>query len=723
VVTLPRGTAFLSGAFDKEAPQVFELDADTKVHPFNNQFALKQPRPATLGDSSKPYKEDYLLLKPATVDMNAGDLVLVEVETSSGSNQVHTVKSVSDIDAADGETYTKVEFQSSLDLPSKITTDQLKLWVPKQIASHWTLKTVPPPETQSTDSPKGSGKPPKEIWYGGSSPVGGFANSNISLVNPALLLQESGNKLNLDGLYRQIKPGQFVMVAKGKEYRWFKVQQTKEITLYVATGAEIPVKTAKGTVNIPVPPSPVPVTQIELDNHLNASDRIPAGGAKWTAKDAAKVLIHHGFIESGTVTVKAKTTISSSDPLEVSDNVETSKDHTPSSRFLLQDKNETGHEVTGKLDTTTGKLKLDKNVKWTSDLVAPVQLFGNVVKASRGETIMGEILGSGDASLANQAFKLQKKPLTYVASPTADNERGVRSTLEIYVDGIRWTEVESFFKAKPEAEVYIVRQNDGGDSVITFGDGRHGACLPSGANNVMANYRYGAGVSTPPAGSITQLGSPVKDIQSVHNPVTAFGGGDADKASEMQANAPRSVLTLGRAVSLQDFEALAASYPGVKAARAEWRWHGVRQRPVAQIWYVGNSGIEKTLTETLRNLADPGVVIDVDQAKPTPLRLSLQVDIDGRHDKSVVLKKVCQQLLDAETGMLAPANIGIGQPLYRSHIFAKVLAVSGALSVTDIQHDGKAFTDIAIHPGAGCYFDLQIKGGALVLNGQEDFCG
>ncbi len=33
------------------------------------------------------------------------------------------------------------------------------------------------------------------------------------------------------------------------------------------------------------------------------------------------------------------------------------------------------------------------------------------------------------------------------------------------------------------------------------------------------------------------------------------------------------------------------------------------------------------------------------------------------------------------------------------------------------------FTEIAIDPGAGYYFDLEIKDGALVLNGQENFCG
>lgn len=723
VVILPRGMGFLSGAFDNEAPQVFELDANTKVHPLNNQYELKQPRSATFDDSGAAYDKDFLLLKPATVDLKVGDLVLIELADNSGANQINTVKTINDVDGTDGNTYTKVEFITSLALPAGTKVDQLKLWVPRQTASHWTLNTVPPPETQAIDSSEGSNQILKQTLYGGPPLSAGYYASRHVMVNPTLFLQESGNKLNLDGLYRQTKPGQFIIVAKENEYRWFEVQQIKEIMLYVASGGEIPVKTAQGTVNIPVPPSPVPITQIELDRGLNASERMPAGGTDWTYKDAAKVVIHHGFVNGGTVTAEAKATLSDSDPLEVSDKLETSKDHTMSSHFLLQDRNEFGLEATGKANLSTGEIKLDKNIKWTPDLVAPLQLFGNVVKASRGETVTGEILGSGDASLDNQAFKLQKKPLTYIASSVSVNERGVRSTLDIYVDGIRWTEVENFFKAKPEAQVFIVRQNDTGDSLVTFGNGRHGARLTTGGDNVVANYRYGAGATTPPAGSITQLGSPIKEIQSVHNPVAAFGGGDADNANRLRANAPRSVLTLGRAVSLQDFEALAASYPGVTAALAEWRWHGVRQRPVAQIWYIGKPGIETTLSKTLRNLADPGVAIEVDGARPTPLQLSLHVDVDTRHDDKVVLKQVCEQLLHAEAGMLAPANIGIGQPLYRSHIFAKVLAVSGTLSVSDIQYEGKAFNDIAIHPGVGNYFDLEVEDASLVLNGEEICCG
>jgi hypothetical protein len=52
VVSLPVGTAFRSGAFDGNPPQVFELDTATTIHPLLNDWAFLPVRPATFGPSN-----------------------------------------------------------------------------------------------------------------------------------------------------------------------------------------------------------------------------------------------------------------------------------------------------------------------------------------------------------------------------------------------------------------------------------------------------------------------------------------------------------------------------------------------------------------------------------------------------------------------------------------------------------------------------------------------
>ena len=68
-----------------------------------------------------------------------------------------------------------------------------------------------------------------------------------------------------------------------------------------------------------------------------------------------------------------------------------------------------------------------------------VRVYANVARATHGET-RREVLGSGDSSMELQRFSLRQSPLTYLAAPTPS---GVQSTLEVFVNGVRWHEAET----------------------------------------------------------------------------------------------------------------------------------------------------------------------------------------------------------------------------------------------------------------------------------------
>ena len=135
-------------------------------------------------------------------------------------------------------------------------------------------------------------------------------------------------------------------------------------------------------------------------------------------------------------------------------------------------------------------------------------------------------MGDGDAAKSNQSYKLKKKPLTYLLFTDATNSWNLKSTLKIAVDGFTWQEVPDFYRTKEDDMVYIIRQDDEGESWVTFGDGIRGKRLPTGKNNVVGSYRYGAGATAPPALSIKQIIKPVKGLKSIENPCPAFGGQD-----------------------------------------------------------------------------------------------------------------------------------------------------------------------------------------------------
>lgn len=206
-----------------------------------------------------------------------------------------------------------------------------------------------------------------------------------------------------------------------------------------------------------------------------------------------------------------------------------------------------------------------------------LKIYGNVVLATHGETVVDEVLGSGDGTQANQRFKLKKPPLTYVSTASS---AGIQSTLLIYVNQVLWQQVTSLHNQDARSQCYVVQTDDQGQTEIIFGDGIQGARLPSGQENVRATYRSGIGqLGEVKAGSLILLQNRPLGIRDVTNPLPATGAADRDTAALTRKNAPRTVLTLNRVVSLRDFENFAQSFAGIGKAQATQLWTG-DMRPI-----------------------------------------------------------------------------------------------------------------------------------------------
>jgi hypothetical protein len=202
-----------------------------------------------------------------------------------------------------------------------------------------------------------------------------------------------------------------------------------------------------------------------------------------------------------------------------------------------------------------------------------VEINANVVGASHGETVAGETLGSGDGSVPHQRLGLKKPPLTYVSAPNADG--GAASTLTVRVDGVAWEEVPSLYGRGPAERVYTLRHDEDAESAVQFGDGRAGARLPTGRENVRATYRSGIGFEGEVgAGALTLLKTRPYGIRAVTNPLPAGGAEDAEALEDARTNAPVTVLTLDRIVSLRDYEDYARAFAGIGKAQATAVWTG-----------------------------------------------------------------------------------------------------------------------------------------------------
>src|SRR5262249_57573799 len=83
---------------------------------------------------------------------------------------------------------------------------------------------------------------------------------------------------------------------------------------------------------------------------------------------------------------------------------------------------------------------------------------------------------------------------------------GAGSTLGLRVNDLRWDEVPFFYGHGPTERIYTRRLSDDGTTAVQFGDGVHGARLPTGQENVRAIYRKGVGTAgNVRAGQLTTL--------------------------------------------------------------------------------------------------------------------------------------------------------------------------------------------------------------------------
>lgn len=191
----------------------------------------------------------------------------------------------------------------------------------------------------------------------------------------------------------------------------------------------------------------------------------------------------------------------------------------------------------------------------------------NVGTATGGGPVT-ELLGSGAAATDNQTFTLKQTPLTYIQAVTPT---GAASTLSVSVNGAAWQLVPTLYQQPPQAQVFTAITQSNGSTQVIFGDNVEGSTVPTGQNNIVATYRTGLGVAgNVTAGAISTLVDRPVGVSGVVNPMPATGGQNPATVADIQTAAPMSVQTLGRAVSITDYQNFAATFAGIAKASAVW---------------------------------------------------------------------------------------------------------------------------------------------------------
>jgi len=309
-----------------------------------------------------------------------------------------------------------------------------------------------------------------------------------------------------------------------------------------------------------------------------------------------------------------------------------------------------------------------------------VTIYGNIVRATHGET-RNEVLGSGDGSRKLQSFPLRQPPLTYLAAATPS---GAQSTLEVRVNDVLWRESGNLFVLNPNDRRYITRTGDDGKTAVVFGNGEHGALLPTGVENIKAVYRSGIGkAGNVKAEQIKLLMTKPLGVKGVINPSPASGGADHETRDQIRRNAPIAVLALDRLVSVRDYADFARAFAGIGKAHSQRLSDG--NRLLAHVTIAGandilidrTSDLYRNLVAALKQFGDPFQSLQVDVFERVLLVVSAKVSLDPDYLWEAVKPKIRAALLE-KFGFEARE---LGQDVTQSEVISAIQAIPGVMYI------------------------------------------
>lgn len=204
------------------------------------------------------------------------------------------------------------------------------------------------------------------------------------------------------------------------------------------------------------------------------------------------------------------------------------------------------------------------------------------VTATQGTTVSNEIIGTSTGN-PGQAYALS-------------NTSVINNSIQVTINGLSYTKVDYLIDYSNFDPVFSAFTNANNVTYLTFGDGISGIIPPNGAS-IYATYRIGGGaIGNVAANTIKYIlsvpGYSIPAGLSVLNQTgAATGGADNESTDSIRINAPLSIRSINRAVSLSDYSTLAVQVSGVSKA-------------------VATANVYTSITLYLVPAGDPGVAAD-----------------------------------------------------------------------------------------------------------------
>ncbi|MBO7743578.1 putative baseplate assembly protein [Paenibacillus sp. MWE-103] len=200
-------------------------------------------------------------------------------------------------------------------------------------------------------------------------------------------------------------------------------------------------------------------------------------------------------------------------------------------------------------------------------------IFLNTTMASQSESIIGEILGSGQG-LAGSSYALAKFPVldeqvfvNELGALSDEEQAALRANRNVRVREekddagvttafwVGWTAVDNLSESGEDSRHYEIDRTFG---TVQFGNGIHGKVPPVGSDNIAADYQAGGGsAGNIGAGELGIMRTSIAYLDRPNNPYAYDCGYDTEPLSHALERGPLKIRTRNRAVTAADYEQLA----------------------------------------------------------------------------------------------------------------------------------------------------------------------
>lgn len=285
---------------------------------------------------------------------------------------------------------------------------------------------------------------------------------------------------------------------------------------------------------------------------------------------------------------------------------------------------------------------------------------GNV-GITEGTLVTDEALGNS-AGTVDQSFPLLRTPV-------------VEDSVTVKVNGEEWPYFEHLIDADSDESAFGLRVTEDGVVLVLFGDGSTSGAVPPNGATITASYRVGGGRrGNVGANTIIEIVDPITYVESVTNAQATSGGADPESLDSIRRSAPASIRAINRAVTTDDYGALALQVAGVAYASAE---ASVYTSVTVYVAPQGGGLPASTLKSSVKSFLDQRKMIGTSITMVDPTYADVNIEVDITVQDTFGQSAVKAAVENALSALLAFDNVDFGYRVSLGEVYSAVLGIPG----------------------------------------------